>query len=370
MQSIVLDIRMLRHSGIGVSLQGLLEGFCYLEEAPRFVFYGPQHFRPQVPERLCELFVIRDFPIYSLKEQILFPDDLRFYPLFHAPHYNFPLRFRGKLVVTIHDLNHLVFPENLPSPLHHLYARYMFHEAASRAGHIIVVSEKMRCDVMEHLKVEPNRLSVIPNAVSLGFLPCESQEEIRAFQKRHHLPESYLVCVGINKPHKNYPFLVRALADLWHSHALDLPLVLALDDNKGSGDLEILSRQLKIESFVFFPGRIEREDMPKLYAGAEALVFPSLYEGFGLPLLEAMKTGVPVLSSNRPPLPEVAGDAALYFDPTDPDDLKNALVRLLSDSALRADLVRKGKMNLARFDWAESARQTHRIYQDLLGRDE
>ena len=369
MQSVVLDIRMLQRSGIGVYLQGLLEGFCYLEDAPRFVFYGPRHFRAQVPERLCELFVIRDLPIYSIREQVLFPEDLRSYPLFHAPHYNIPLRFRGKIVVTIHDLNHLVYPENLPSSLHRMYAKYMFHEASIRAAHVIVDSEKMRQDVMRHLGVEPERITVLPLAVSRSFLPCKDTDEIRAFQKARKLPERYLFTVGINKPHKNFPFLLRTLADLWKSKILDLPLVLCVDDGKGDRGFDTLVNQLGIASSVIFPGKVERQDMPKLYAGAEALIFPSLYEGFGLPPLEAMKMGVPVLCSNRAPMTEVAGDAALYFDPASGEELKKALLRILTKSNLRPDLVAKGKKNAARFDWEQTARGTLKIYQDVLGQE-
>ena len=130
---VVFDIRMLRHSGIGTYIRGLLEGMSYLPDAPKFIFLGPHRYRCEAPERLCELYVVRDFPIYSWQEQILFPERLRFQTLFHAPHYNIPLRFRGKLVVSIHDLNHLEFSKNLPTPLHRLYARYMFGEAAARA---------------------------------------------------------------------------------------------------------------------------------------------------------------------------------------------------------------------------------------------
>jgi hypothetical protein len=175
--------------------------------------------------------------------------------------------------------------------------------------------------------------------------------------------------VGINKPHKNFPFLLRTLADLWKSKILDLPLVLCVDDKKGGQGFELLCRQLGIESYVIFPGKVERQDMPKLYAGAEALIFPSLYEGFGLPPLEAMKMGVPVLCSNRAPMTEVAGDAALYFDPTSGEELKKALLRILTKSDLRPDLVAKGKKNAARFDWEQTARGTLKIYQDVLGQE-
>jgi len=262
-----------------------------------------------------------------------------------------------------------VFPENLPSSLHRMYAQYMFHEASIRAAHIIVDSEKMRQDVIRHLGVEPEGVTALPLAVSRSFVPCTNTDELRAFQKAHNLPERYLFTVGINKPHKNFPFLFRTLADLWKSKSMDIPLVLSMDDRKGGEDIMILIREQGIESFVTLTDMVEREDMPKLYAGAEALIFPSLYEGFGLPPLEAMKMGVPVICSNRQPMTEVAGDAALYFDPASCEELKNAVLQLLTDSRLRADLVVKGKENLARFDWEKTARGTLKIYQDVLGRE-
>jgi len=360
---------MLHHSGIGVYLQGLLEGMCLHGDAPHFVFYGPQKFRWQVPERLCELYVLRNHSIYTIKEQVLFPGMLRFYPLFHAPHYNIPLRFRGQLVVTIHDLNHLVYPQNLGSCLHRFYARFMFKEATARAAHIIAVSEKTREDLMERLGVPSERITVIHQAVSPGFRPCENPEELKTFREKHKIPERYLLAVGINKPHKNYPFLLSGLKELWLSKKTDIPLVIAGLDPGGITELGNLAKNGKIESYVHLVGRFSRNQAPLIYAGAEALVFPSLYEGFGLPPLEAMKTGVPVAASKIPPMPEVIGDAALFFDPQSGGELKDAILKIVLDSSLRRNLIEKGKTNLGRFDWKETARKTIEVYTKTFERE-
>lgn len=366
MECPVLDIRMLHHSGIGVYLQGLLEGMAKLEQAPRFIFYGPHEFRPEIPERLCELYVLRNHRIYSLKEQFFFPERLRFQPLFHAPHYNIPLRFRGRLVVTIHDLNHLVFPQYLPSFFHRYYARFMFREVAVRARHIIVVSEHIRNEVQERLKVDPDRITVIPEAVSETFVPIQDPEKRKTFYRDHGLPDQYLLAVGIHKPHKNHSFLLKSLADLWKSGEIDVPLVIAGLDREGIKQLKILTIENGVDPFVNLMGGFSRNDASYLYSGAIALVFPSLYEGFGLPPLEAMKMDIPVLASNRPPIPEVTGDAALFFDPESADEFKEALLRLLSDPDLRSDLVAKGRINLQRFDWIKTARQTLEVYNKVL----
>jgi glycosyltransferase involved in cell wall biosynthesis len=367
MESPVLDIRMLHHTGIGVYLQGLLEGMARLEDAPRFLFYGPHEFRPQVPERLCELFVLTKNQVYSLKEQFFFPERLRFQSLFHAPHYNIPLRFRGKLVVTIHDLNHLLFPEYLASPLKKLYARYMFGEVAVRAAHVIVVSEHIQNEVQEHLKIEPERITVIHEAVSDSFGSQKDPEKVKAFHKEHGLPDQYLLAVGINKPHKNLPFVLNCMGDLWKSKQLDIPLVIAGLDDEGLNQLKALAAEKGLDSLVHLMGRFSRTEAPCLYSGAAALVFPSLYEGFGLPPLEAMKMDVPVLASCRPPMKEIAGNAALFFDPESADEFRDAILRIVSDSDLRLDLAKKGRSNLERFSWTKTARQTLDIYRKVAG---
>ena len=346
-----------------------MEGMALLQEAPHFVFYGPSRFRADVPERLCELYVLRDHPIYSLREQFLFPEMLRHRSLFHSPHYNIPLRFRGKLVVNIHDLNHLLFPENLPSALHRLYARYMFKEAAIRAAHIITSSENTRKEIMKHLRVDPARVSVLPLAISERFQPCEDKEEIEDFQRENRLPGRYLFTIGINKPHKNFPFLVQTLARLWGSNKLDIPLVIGGMKKDGRKDLESLIEECRVADKVIFVHRLPYLELPKIYAGAEALIFPSRYEGFGLPPLEAMKTGVPVIASNRPPIPEVVGDAGIYFDPTSGEELSTALERVLYDSNLRSQLIQKGRQNLGRFSWIENAKRTCEIYRRVLDKE-
>ncbi|MBN1902668.1 glycosyltransferase family 4 protein [Candidatus Sumerlaeota bacterium] len=363
MQSPILDIRMLHHTGIGVYLQGLLEGMAQIEDAPKFLFYGPIEFRPEIPERLCDLYFLRNPRIYSIREQVLFPEELRFHPLFHSPHYNIPLRFRGNLVVTIHDLNHLVFPGNLPSFFHRQYARFMFGEVAARAKQIIVISEHIRSEAQELLKIDPDRITLIHYAINPSFGVNLDPEKAGTFRNKHKLPDQYLLAVGIYKPHKNYPFLLNALRDLRKSGEMDIPLVIAGLDQKGLVQLKALAVEKGVDSFVNLVGSFSRAEAPYLYSSAAALVFPSLYEGFGLPPLEAMKMNVPVIASNRPPIPEVAGDAALFFDPKSPDEFKGALLRLLSDSNLRANLVEKGRANLARFDWVKTARQTLEVYR-------
>ncbi len=366
MEPVVLDIRMLHHSGIGFYLRGLLEGMSELPDAPRFIFYGPQRFRPEVPERLCELYVLRDFPVYSIREQLFFPEMLRHQSLFHAPHYNIPLRFRGRLVVTIHDLNHLVFQKNLPTPLHRFYSRYLYREIAVRAAHIIVNSEKTRAEVIEYLKVEPERITVLHYGISKGFKVCEDAEALAAFREKHKLPRRYLLSVGINKPHKNYGFLIRTLAQLWKGKKLDIPLVIAGTRSHNRAGLDALVADLDVARFVTILNYVPETDVPKLYQGAEMLIFPSLYEGFGIPPLEAMKLGIPVVASNRQPMPDVIGDAALFFDPTSAGEMCDVISRVLWDSSLRAKLIEKGKHNLSRFDWKKNAQKTIEVYHKAL----
>lgn len=368
-REIVLDVRMMKHSGIGSYIRGILRGMCFLPDAVKFIFTGPLKFRSLVPERLCSLYFIRDESIYSLREQLFFPQEIRFKELYHSPHYNIPLRFRGKHVVTIHDLNHLLFPENLSTPFHRTYARYMYREAVTRASEIIAVSKKTKQDLVERYHIAPEKINVIYNAVREDLEPCKDEEKARKFRSEYGFPEQYLLCVGINKPHKNYSFLIRSLKLAGESENIDIPLVIAGLRPEDRNDIERTIHELQMEDRVIIFDQFDHETLPLLFSGALALVFPSLYEGFGLPPLEAMKLETPVAASSEPPIPEVAGDAAIYFDPRSEEEASEAVIRIVEDTDLRLSLIEKGRRNLQRFDWKKTAAETLKVYRRALERE-
>jgi glycosyltransferase involved in cell wall biosynthesis len=364
---IAFDIRMIKHSGIGTYVRGLLEGFAQLgSENLSLILVGPENGGERERSGLRSKHVEFRAPIYSIYEQLFYPvKQLRDCHLLHFPHYNLPLRFGGKLVVTIHDLNHYLFPHYLPSGFHRAYARFFYRRVVARAQHIIAISPKTKNDLMTHLSVPEETISLIPYALSETFRRIDDGQLLTEFKRAHALPDRYLLSVGINKPHKNYDFLIRVLSRMWKSDELDMPLVICGTRKGKRANLESLTASLGVGGRVIFVEYLTEENLQKLYSGAAALIFPSLYEGFGMPPLEAMGTGIPVLASRREPMTWVVGEAALLFDPQSEEELTDCIRRILSDSELRASLVQKGYRNLERFSWKRSAEETLAVYRGV-----
>ena len=351
---VAIDIRMIQHSGIGSYLKGLLGGFNAVLKHSASAIDFTLLFAPPLSDKvtLPETYYLETFSqrIYSLKEQLYYPvRRLSDCELLHYPHYNAPLRWKKKLIVNFHDLNHLLYPQWLPTPLHRWYAKYFYTKVSARAHRIIVPTEFIRQQVIRHLKVAEERLVVIPYATQEHF--TIASEENRAIDSgvigKYNLPDSYLLTIGILKPHKNYLFLLKGLLRLWQMGKRDVPpLVMvgfALD--KKARELQRFIADYRIEKKVRLLGVVPEEEVPSLYRGALALLFPSLYEGFGLPVLEAMKSGIPVVASDIPPVREVARDSALYF------------------------LIERGLERQNHFSWHNVAQQTLQLYQQLTEED-
>jgi glycosyltransferase involved in cell wall biosynthesis len=356
---------MIQHSGIGAYVRGLLEGFAALD-APdlEFTIIGVRAFPAwqKMPER--HVGIRFSAPIYGIREQLFYPmKQLRDCDLLHVPHYNLPLRYTGKLVLTIHDLNHYLFPQYLPSVFHRAYARFFYRRAVARARHIIAISPKTRHDLISNLGVSEEKLSLIPYALSETFQRVSDEQALADFKRAHSLPQHYLLSVGINKPHKNYEFLIRVLSRLWKNRRLDMPLVICGTRKGKRANLESLTASLGVHQRVIFLEYLSQDHLQTVYSAAEALIFPSLYEGFGMPPLEAMKAGIPVLASRREPMTYVVGDAALLFDPQNEEELAHCIEKILGDSRLRSSLVQRGYQNLERFSWKRSAHETLSVYK-------
>lgn len=365
---------MIQHSGIGSYLRGLLGGFNTVLKASgtnidfTFLFFPPLSENVSLPGN----YYLEPFPhrIYSLKEQLYFPvRKLSDCEILHYPHYNAPLRWERKLLVNFHDLNHLLYPQWLSTPLHHWYAKYFFTKSSARADRIIVPTEFIRQQVIKYLKVPEERLTVIPYAPNEYFSVTNEKNnsvDSTVFSK-YNLPESYLLTVGIHKPHKNYLFLLKALVRLWQMGKDDVPplVMVGFSLDKKTRHLQRFIADYKIEKKVKVLGMVPEADLPSIYRGASALIFPSLYEGFGLPVLEAMKSGIPVVASDIPAVREVAQDAVLYFDPKNIDSLVAAVLKITNDSALRHRLIECGLKRQSYFSWRNIAQQTLQIYQQL-----
>lgn len=258
--------------------------------------------------------------------------------VFLSPYYKGPLLAPCPVVLTVHDLFFIGY-RGRPRPFYDAAATAAARLYARRARAIIADSEYSKRAVVARLRVHPAKVVVIPVALAPGFGPASLGAAPR---QRYGIAGPYILYVGNFKPHKNLPGLLRAYARLPEPLRAAHRLVLAGGDREGEAGLERLTRDLGVADRVGFPGPIDEADLPGLYGEAALFVLPSLEEGFGLPAVEAMACGTPVLASNRAALPEVLGDGALLVDPTNEAAATDAMARVLSDGALRDALRRRG----------------------------
>lgn len=280
--------------------------------------------------------------------------------LFHATeHLLLPLR-GVSTVLTVHDLIFRHLPEH-HKPLNRWYLNATLPLYCRRATQLIAVSEQTKRDLVTLYRVPPEKITVIYEAAAPHFAP-QPPATVAAVRARYGLPERYVLFVGTLEPRKN---LSRLLAAFERLHAEQLTEALVVVGKKGwlYDDFFAALERSPARQAVLFPGFVPDADLPAFYSGAQALAFPSLYEGFGLPLLEAFGCGTPVVCSDVSSLPEIAGDAALLVDPTDEAALTEALRRLLTDADLRADLRERGLRRAAEFSWARAAQATLAVYQ-------
>ncbi len=284
--------------------------------------------------------------------------------LFHATeHLLLPLR-STPAVLTVHDLIFRHLPQH-HKPLNRWYLNLTMPLYCRRASHIIAVSEHTRQDLIAAYGLPPDRITPIHEAADPRFRP-QPPEKVAVVGARYRLPHRYLLFVGTIEPRKNLTRLLEAF-ELLHAEGLTDGLVIV---GKAGWLYEGFFTRLErspARHAVLLTGYVPDDDLPAVYAGAQALVLPSLYEGFGLPVLEAMACGTPVACSRLSSLPEIGGDAALYFDPKETDDIFTALRSLLTDAELQADLRRRGIEQAGRFSWERTARETARVYRQVLG---
>jgi glycosyltransferase involved in cell wall biosynthesis len=271
-----------------------------------------------------------------------------------------PWLFASRTVVTVHDVIHLKFPEFWPSRAARLYASFFFRCVVPKARAILTVSENTKRDLMEMLSIPESRITVTPLAVDHARFSVSTLAEEADF-RRLGLPRDYLLYIGNLKEFKNVPRLVDAYRQV-RARRQDCPELVLVGRNFIPG----FERKIVRTAGIRWVGEVQRDLLPCLYKHALFFIFPSLYEGFGLPPLEAMASGTPVLCSDRASLPEVVGGAALLINPENTDDLAAAIERLIQDSALRQELSAKGTVQARQFSWDRMARQTLEVYNRCL----
>ena len=281
--------------------------------------------------------------------------------LFHATDHLLPYFRRIKSVFTLHDLIFIFHPET-HKPLNRWFLTLMMPRFLRAADAVIAVSECTKRDAVRFYGIPEEKITVIYEGVNPRFRPA-SPETIASVRARYNLPEHFILYVGTIEPRKNLTALLEAFHHLLATH--DLRLVIVGKKGWLYEGFFLRLRELGLEDRVIFTGYVPDEDLPAIYSAAELFVFPSLYEGFGLPVLEAMACGVPVICSNTSSLPEVAGDAALLVDPTDVRALAGAMEQALTDEALRVTLRARGIERAQRFTWARAAQETMQVYENV-----
>jgi glycosyltransferase involved in cell wall biosynthesis len=263
-------------------------------------------------------------------------------------------------ITTVHDLNYRVVPE-AHFGARALGMRVLVPLAVRRSHRVIAVSESTKQDLVRLLKADPDRVDVVPNG--LGRPPRHPGTPERELRTRLDLGERpVLLCLSAKRPHKNLAGLIDALARI----EPDRRPIAVLPGYPTPYEAELRARAAERDVDVRLLAWLSDDDVEGLFAAASLFVYPSLYEGFGLPVLEAMARGVPVACSDRSSLPEVAGEAALLFDPTDPAAIARAIERLLGDRELAAELARRGRLRAAKFTWGRAARETLAVYDRAL----
>ncbi|MGE0041763.1 MAG: glycosyltransferase family 4 protein [Vicinamibacterales bacterium] len=365
---VAIDARKLRDFGIGTYIRNVLVELARFDQATEYVVLC----KPADVEAASTLgpnfrAVAETARPYSLAEQVRIPISLarERVHLLHEPHYVLPPATRCRSVVTIHDCIHLMFPQYLPFRSAHLYARASMWTATRQADRILTVSEASKRDILRFFDVPPEKIEVIYNAIDRRFLEPPDEERMDRIRQRYQLDHPFVLYVGNIKPHKNVDRLIDAFSRARAEGLDELQLVIIGDELSKYPALRQAVHRHRLGKHVRFLGFQPFETLAAFYRLARVFVFPSLYEGFGLPPLEAMASGVPVVTSNVSSLPEIAGGAALLVDPNDPEAIARAIVRAATDEALRADLIARGLARARDFSWETAARQVHAIYRQV-----
>jgi len=271
------------------------------------------------------------------------------------------------MIVSIMDVIHLSSSAYRRSLGTFFYARPMLNAVARKADHIVTVSHHSKSEIMQALGIPGSKITVIPCGVSEEFAPQSPSVESRDAAKILGIQTPFLLYVGNLKPHKNVVTLLRAFAQLRKHNKLRHSLLIVGDDARWKRSVVDECVRLGIRDCTTFLPHVSQSLLPRVYAAADLLVMPSTVEGFGLPVLEAMACGTPVIASRTASLPEVAGDAAIYFDPASSEDLGVQIERILHSPELQASLRNKGIQRAKQFTWRQSARQHIDLYNRLLG---
>ncbi|TGK11660.1 glycosyltransferase family 1 protein [Leptospira fletcheri] len=359
------DARMIAHSGIGMRIRGILSELPEIagKHGIEITVLGSREkleasgLDPSILS--FYKFIHYDAPIYSLLEMWGI-SEMQEFDILDIPHFNVPLRYLEKCIVTIHDIIPFRLKQFHSSPIKQIYMRLIFSLLRSGAARIITVSDFTAKDLEEVFGFSRSIMRTVYNGIDFDLFHPNPAKEIQAFRRKYGLEQNYLLSVGIGKEHKNLGFVLNVLKSLWSLGKTERQWVIAGADGK-------LPEYLKTdasgwEDRIRILPRLEPEELGALYSSAGLLLFPSLYEGFGFPPLEAQACGCPVFSSDSSAMPEILGKSAFYFSPTDRDGFESGLLELLQKPKIAVSKKRLATSNVKKYDWKISAKKTVEEY--------
>ncbi len=385
-----IDARMYGYAqtGIGNYIRHLLKYIFELDKENNYVvFLLPEEYDNfELPnERIKKVKVSAKW--YGYKEQLLFPFQLykEKLDLMHFTHFNSPILYFKKSIVTIHDITPLHFPgHKMKSIVRKIGFRMVFFLSVKKAARIITVSKNTKSDIIKHFKIKENKINVIyegadsqfkvitPTEIHSGVhsLECKdfSLNKINSYRLKPELQitKPFIFYPGVWRNHKNLVGLVKAFGILKNKYKLNYQLVLGGKEDPYYPEVRKTWEKLGLKKEIIRTGFIKQEELPLFYNAAKLFIIPSFYEGFGLIGLEAMACGTPVVSSNKTSLPEVLGDAAIYFNPNNPEEMAEKMKLVLTDKKLYNELREKGFKQIRKYSWKRMGKETMMIYEKIL----
>ncbi|MGQ9618709.1 MAG: glycosyltransferase family 4 protein [Candidatus Aminicenantia bacterium] len=354
---IAIDVRKIDDFGIGTHIFNLLRAISLIDREDEYFLIGYR--RGSLPQLGENFKFLKAFSAkYSISEQIELPIILRKIKtdIFHSPHYVIPLFYRGLITVTIHDVIHLIFPSYFQFPGYRTISYFLMKNAVKKSRIVFTVSETSKRDIIRLFPFAEKKVEVVYNGLDERFFEKARTDLVQKFKKKYG---KFILYVGNTKPHKNIGVVVRAM-----KMARERMSLVIVGGNPKKNLLSLIKKE-GLKERVFFKGLIPFEELSALYESAEVFVFPSFYEGFGLPPLEAMAKGTPVVSSLSSSLPEILKDGAIYFDPNSEESLVDAINSLFEKSALRESLLSKGKKIAEGYRWKDSAEKFINFWRNI-----
>ncbi|MBU2644270.1 glycosyltransferase [bacterium] len=364
---VYIDCRQLGGSGIGTYIENLIRQYESLSPDFAFEYLAMQNQVDFIKSFSRAKVKIYNDPIYSVVEQFKWVPKINPFGLLHIPHYNAPVFYPGKLVVTVHDVCHLAMKQFFPGVLKRIYSGPFLKRILNKANQIITVSNFSKSEIIKYYKIPADKITVIYNGVDASFIPIPAEQSLKVVRK-YNIPDSYLLFVGNIKRHKNIIGLISSFQIALQKNP-DLPPLVLLgqytDLKRDIPEIIHLVQMLLENKKIIFTGVLPTMDLPAIYSRALLFLFPSFYEGFGLSILEAMACGTPVITSNCSSIPEVVHDAAMLINPYDNEMISDAILKLAGDTGQQEMYRERGFRLAQQYSWKTSAEKHLRIFADI-----